>query len=341
MSKPQPPSSSTLVAKMSTSLDAISYIIAFFLVDAFTFGAPPKVISTIIVHHDDATQCVTEKWQSHGKSTSEGLPPPQMGSRSHSDRATNYSDGNRTGNGSSRYGSDSDGWKKSRPLSSTTAQQQGGLSQNGTLHHNQKEIFERQVSDRQRGARAKKMTGPLTSYFAAFFDDSYLLDEKDCVAAALCQVPSDKSLRDIFCRHLQSSLWHSRGAQGGDEPNIPLLCKSDHNTREDSHQHLWIYSDHPSDEKTAADGLRCCARIHECILAAICGIHPAVHRVMEGKANLWNTLSNRQATLQWSGTSTEWLPLYRETDCAVSLPLSSPVHFLRGRLYRAGTGCHD
>jgi hypothetical protein len=149
MSKAQP-TSSTLVAKMSTSLDAISYIVAFFLVDAFTFGAPPKVISTIIVHHDDDNQCITEKWKSHGKSASEGLPQQHLGSRSHSNRSMNYSDGNRTGSDSSLPQSESTGWKKSGQLSSSSMSQRGGLSEKGTLHHNQKEIFERQVSHHKR-----------------------------------------------------------------------------------------------------------------------------------------------------------------------------------------------
>lgn len=126
---------SGILSKLSMSLDAICYLVAFFLVDIFTFGRPITIHTTPTLEKQESP---IDTYIGHeGRSVSEGdtihlKTPLDRISR----RSSHHSESSTTSL-FDRYDSFSPERKSHRED-----------YKDGALHHNQKAIFERQVSAR-------------------------------------------------------------------------------------------------------------------------------------------------------------------------------------------------
>lgn len=125
------------LGKLTMSLDAVCYLVAFFLVDLFTFGRPPTVYSTPTLEKQESPM---DSFVGHtARSASEGdtlhaQTPLERIPR----RSSNHSEGSASSRSLHRFESFSSERKSPR-----------ADYKDGALHHNQKAIFERQVSTPQ------------------------------------------------------------------------------------------------------------------------------------------------------------------------------------------------
>lgn len=122
-----------ILSRLSMSLDAVCYLVAFFLVDIFTFGRPLAIHTTPTLEKQESP---IDTYVGHvGRSASEGDAAKSATSLDRiSRRSSQFSESSSTNTSLHRFEYFSPERKSPR-----------ADYRDGALHHNQKAIFERQV----------------------------------------------------------------------------------------------------------------------------------------------------------------------------------------------------
>jgi hypothetical protein len=136
----------SLLGKISFALDAVSYIIAFFIVDTLTFGAPPPLNITLTDHETLSSPLASPKHLQPTlprRSVSEGdayITPRRM--VQHFDRSNNQSEGG----GLLAAAHEHTMILEKEKLNNTSPSPHRQDFDDRSLHHYQKKIFSKQVS---------------------------------------------------------------------------------------------------------------------------------------------------------------------------------------------------